>query len=170
MATPATREDLKFLATLCIVAAHDLKYIETTDFGNWTIMFDDKGDLEKQHFLGATVSQDYVNYISLNPKLTEDNILAVIAHEIIHQIQFMRGDAQYSDGISGITWKGQQVELLPGNHPDYRNQPWEEEAYRLAPNILKSIKDVGINSIMKVYMTYDTSEWSLAMLEKFRAR
>lgn len=167
-ATPATEEDLKFLVALCVVSLCDQGHFKPSDFGNWAICFDETGEVEKKGFLGATGSQDNVQHILLNPKLTEKNLFPTIAHEMIHVTQFMKGDAENGDGINRMKWKGVEYELLPGNHPDYEKQPWEEEAYRLAPQILAHIKSVSSRSIIQIYMQFRTSEWSLKMIDDFQ--
>lgn len=156
-----TRNDLIFFATVCLLSLKELKYIDMSQMRPWHIDF---GDVcEEKGLWGGTSGIDDKQLILINPNLSKENILPTVAHEAVHLMQFMKGDAKNGDGFSVIEWKGEKFEILPGNHPDYENQPWEEEAFRIAPEILADLKKVPIMEIMQVWRSWSASMWSLEL-------
>jgi len=164
-----TENDLKFLVTLCILSLKDLGYIHRDQIRSWGIVF--KEECEERGVLGGTLLNDGVQGILINPNAKKDNILSTIAHEAVHLIQFMKGDAQNGQGYGEIVWKGETHKVLPGNHEnhaEYDSQPWEEEAYRLAPQIVADLRKVPIDQITQVWLTYGASQWSLGLFTNIR--
>lgn len=56
-------------------------------------------------------------------KLGYLEMMKTLAHEMVHARQFLRGQLTCEGGFA---WKGRKADGF-----DYRNQPWEKEAYRL---------------------------------------
>lgn len=154
MEGPATKQDLSFLAGLCILALQDLGHINRSEFKEWHIDF---GDVyEQKGLLGATSqTEEGKLLILISPQVTKSKLLATVAHEAVHLIQFMKQDTERV-GPDKIKWKGKEYQILPGADPEYDNQPWEEEAYRLAPHIIGTLKTVPKDQIEKVRKSFYT--------------
>jgi hypothetical protein len=159
-----THKDLGFLATLCILALKDLGHIERSQFKQWAIQFSDT--CIETHVLGGTLRVNGNQAILISPNITKANVLETIAHEAVHLIQHMKGDVKSGEGHGVIEWKGVPYKILPGNDPGYDKQPWEEEAYRLTPEIIADLKSVPVTEIMKVWLSNNASQWSLDLFVK----
>ena len=157
-----TVNDLTFLATLCILSLKHLGHIEISQCGKWEIAFRD--ECQQRGVLGGTLKIDDVQVMLINPTATKSNVLSTIAHEVVHLGQFMKGDAQPGEGKAELIWKGEIHTILPGTHEihaEYDAQPWEEEAFRLAPEIIADIHKVPIVQIAELWMSMKASQWSL---------
>ena len=67
--------------------------------------------------------------IEVNSRLTTEEMIVAIFHELIHVKQYESGDLMY-DGKTSF-WKGSLVE------GDYKFLPWEEEAYRIEKEMME---------------------------------
>lgn len=65
-------------------------------------------------------------HIMLSPLLDDDPVL-LVAHEIIHCHQILRGDLVTDNETGTIWWKGQKWTAQPG--APNQDCPWEHEAY-----------------------------------------
>lgn len=65
-------------------------------------------------------------------------IVLTLIHEMIHVSQFHRGDMTRSEVTSDILWKG-----IPRDEykEDYRNLPWEKEAFEREKELIVRISD-----------------------------
>ena len=73
--------------------------------------------------------------ILVNPKISKRKVLDTIAHEAVHLIQYMKGDAKRI-GPGVLEWKGKQHQVTLTDGPGYDEQPWEEEAFRIASEVV----------------------------------
>jgi len=62
-----------------------------------------------------------------NRKEEYDNPLVVLAHEMVHVKQYVKGELEDFHGYS--MWKGQRFEDFALGSEDYYFAPWEVEAY-----------------------------------------
>lgn len=154
-----TDQDLRFFATVCMLSLRDLGYIPPGEWRPWAIEFSDECEGRRVH--GGTLQNSNGQGILINPNATRDTLPGIIAHEAVHLVQFMRGDARNGSVPGRIDWKGISYQILPGDHPDYEAQPWEEEAYRVAPEIIRDLKKVPITEIMKVWLEFQAQQWCL---------
>lgn len=168
MENKATKKDIAFLGTLCLIIGKRLGFIEMQQMQPWHLEFDEWGKLDEKNLLGATGSTGSTHFVLLSPGLNEKNLLSTIAHESVHLIQFMTGAAQIGDGLTQIVWKGQSYDILPEDSPDYESQPWEEEAFRHAPQILKAIQSVPELYILDTWKRFQASEWSYNLVINFQ--
>src|SRR5688572_24967482 len=88
-------EDLKFLASVCMLSLKDLGYIPSDSWKAWAIEFSDHCEEQRAH--GATLQTSRGQGILLNRNTTRANVLEIIAHEAVHLVQFMRGDVRNID-------------------------------------------------------------------------
>lgn len=67
------------------------------------------------------------NRIFVDPRGSINDIVGIIAHELVHAEQHFLGKMQV--GITGFRiWEGQEYRY-PRDEKEYRSQPWEREAY-----------------------------------------
>lgn len=111
---------------------------EQVQYKKWHLKFD-REKLTKRKLAGyVSMNRDNTPVLCLSPDLTGNSLVQVIAHESIHLIQVFRGDVFY--GVGYTSWKGKKYKSLPAEHPDYRNQPWEKEAFELAPILYQYLR------------------------------
>jgi hypothetical protein len=156
-----TEQDLQFIAEVCLRALNDLGYIDENQLKPWRIQFSDT--CLETGVLGGTLPIDDHHGILISPKVTKANVLETVAHEAVHLIQWMKGDTKSGEGDSVIEWKGTPYKILPGNDPGYDNQPWEEEAYRLAPEVIDKLKHTSLTQLGLIWMGKDVGRWALEL-------
>ena len=126
-----TTKELRYCMVICLTGLFHLGYINLSQFRYFQIEFGD--ECQERGFSGGTSELPNGGaLIQINPKISRNKLLETIAHESVHAMQFMIGHAKRV-GPGVIGWKGESYTILAGNDPDYDNQPWEEEAYRIAP-------------------------------------
>lgn len=71
--------------------------------------------------------------VRLNKKLSEEDLMETLAHEMVHVKQIARGERQerYRGGYK-VIWKGVDHTNTP-----YSKQPWERQAYRMEKKLVK---------------------------------
>jgi hypothetical protein len=129
---------LKYCGVLCTLSLNRLGHIDIRRCTQTDIVFGSVRE-EKGLLGGTSQTEDGRQLIVIDPKVSKEDLWGTVAHEAVHAIQFMKGDAKRV-GPGLIKWKGKQYQILPAGHPDYANQPWEEEAYRLAPQVIAKIQ------------------------------
>ncbi len=72
--------------------------------------------------------------------LTRDKIILLVAHEAVHLAQLCKGDLVLKPANVAI-WKGDQFQVLSGDHPDYKRQPWEAEAFSKQIPLSRKLND-----------------------------
>ena len=105
---------------------------------NWRIEFD--GTKLQTKKLGAATTLDSNNQlvVYLPPPVNVEHVMFLIAHEAVHVAQICRGDYFPFFGFS--VWKEQEYVSLPAEDPGYASQPWEAEAFELAPGLFEYLK------------------------------
>jgi len=131
---PVGQLELALVAAACLDALERLGYIDPGQRTPWTLDF---GDVcEERGLMGATgPDTDGMLAILINRKISRRKVLETIAHEAVHLIQYMKGDAKRI-GPEVLEWKGKPHQLMLTDGPGYDDQPWEEEAFRLAPEVV----------------------------------
>jgi hypothetical protein len=72
------------------------------------------------------IGKDYL--IRIDNQLSLHRLLTVLAHEMVHAKQMIRGEIKqekYRNGRAKFIWHGEEVRL------PYHKQPWELEAYTM---------------------------------------
>ena len=80
---------------------------------------------EPKGFFGDADVHDGVAYITLNKRLNLKNTIITLFHEMVHVCQMLRGDLVIGEGGRNTVWRNSD------NGSEYRNTPWEREAYEL---------------------------------------
>ncbi len=131
------RDWMKIAAKACLNILVQLGHIEENQISTWDIKYEP--EVAQKGMLAGTITDDSgKQIICVDPNVKLAEIIEVIAHETVHLMQYMKGEAKYYDANS-IIWQGKTYQLLPANHPKYKEQFWEEEAFRLAPQIIKML-------------------------------
>jgi hypothetical protein len=88
---------------------------------------------------------DYL--IRIDNKLSVHKLLSVLAHEMVHVKQMIRGEIQmlkYRNGRVKYMWHGAEVRL------PYHKQPWEIEAYTMELTMVNALmNEVHKNMVKK---------------------
>ena len=79
--------------------------------------------LGKQEFGYASREASREFEIELNSRLRQKNMLKTLFHEMVHIKQYVHGDLKYKGTV--CYWKNVE------NNEEYKNQPWEIEAFKL---------------------------------------
>lgn len=93
-----------------------------------------------KHFEGWAYVNDKNNAeISINRKISGAKLFSVVAHEMTHVSQFLRGDLESLE--DGFKWKGQVFKYSDKafkkmNYEKYRALPWETEAYDYCERVI----------------------------------
>lgn len=141
------REELLKLQKMKKVAALFLGMLETQGYiyqnqiSQWDVLYND--DLTQKGKLAGTIPYTEGPIICVSPEISESEIVTTLAHEIVHVMQYMKGDAERTEE-GKFLWKGELYEILPSDDPNYCEQPWEKEAYELSQKLLE-IMNRGIN-------------------------
>lgn len=124
---------------LCLKKLIDLGRVNRERFNVfWYAEFADE-KLGKKGLTGAATLDDLERPVMyLSPRLSLEGLLDVIAHESVHLMQICKGDLY--PGFGFTVWKGREYKSLAADHPDYKKQPWEKEAFELQPILLDYLK------------------------------
>ena len=70
--------------------------------------------------------------IELSDELLEDKdyLIETLCHELVHVKQAVKGELKDANQFIKL-WKGEEHITVFTNYENYRDLPWEEEAYRL---------------------------------------
>ncbi len=75
--------------------------------------------------------------IRIDARLDDVNRLSVLAHEMMHIRQYVKGDLKITKSHE-IIWKGKKY---PFKHLNHRKNPWELEAYRHDQYLAKVLQE-----------------------------
>lgn len=89
---------------------------------------------------GTFVTPTGEHLITIDAAIKFDDIFEALVHETVHLAQFFKGDTINGEQKGGMYWRGTPYKILPPNHPNYKKQPWEEEAFRLTPELMKLVR------------------------------
>ena len=91
------------------------------------LLFENQGKMADGHCSPVEHSRNPRMFeIGINPKLRRYKMLQCLAHEMVHVKQYARGEL--SNELATAKWRG-KVFKLTNSFEDYRNWPWEVEAY-----------------------------------------
>ena len=107
----------------------------------WYVAFDDVRLAKNKVGGGFSLDSRGIPVIYLPTGASRMGMAERVAHEFVHLAQFMRED--YEPLFGGFTeWKSDPYPTLPGDDPDYPKQPWEAEAFALAPVLLEYLRSM----------------------------
>lgn len=108
-------------------------------YRTYNISIDDR-KLEEVGLIGATtIGIDSLPIIYLRSFLSFDLLIGIVAHESVHLAQILNGDLV--PGIPGFkNWRGTWFVTFPATSHFYSEQPWEREAFDLAPELESYIR------------------------------
>jgi hypothetical protein len=80
--------------------------------------------------------------VHINPKLSVEQILLTLFHELVHAKQFVKGSLRMGVGLKPSRWKGRDWTETRS----YDDLPWEQEAHELEKVMWDLFKTVDIRS------------------------
>lgn len=101
---------------------------------NIKTIFDKKYYHELKGHVVKNTDNTFVIYI--NDKLTMEELITVISHEMVHVKQLQTGRLRYTGGK--VLWEGKPASLKV----DYNKRLWEKEAIRYQSYITERVKEI----------------------------
>lgn len=138
----AKRQQMLKTVSRCLNILVERQYMDESKIGEWDVRYQLNLAQERGYKAGTFPSADGSFYIAVEPSITEDEIHETMAHETIHLIQHFKGDVKH-DASGMVNWKGQMYTRVPPSQPEYDEQPWEEEAYRLGRELVEVLEHEG---------------------------
>ena len=80
-------------------------------------------------------------HLEIEKTLTEDDFITAVCHEMVHVIQFARGETKDVNLFTKL-WKGAEYLSAYSTIDEYMKLPWEKEAYEMQEILLKKFKKV----------------------------
>lgn len=84
--------------------------------------------------------------IEIDKRLSEDDFISAVCHEMVHVKQFARGETK-DVNLFTKRWKGEEYLSAYSTVDEYMNLPWEKEAYELQEVLLKKFKLIKKNTL-----------------------
>jgi hypothetical protein len=110
-----------------------------------TIQFENLSESAKSQFDGELKAHiryyNNIYYLFIDNTSREESI-QVIAHEIIHMIQYNSGQLKYDNQTGIIEWNGEQLTI---ETTEYDKRPWETDAFQRDNQLSNSIRDILYN-------------------------
>ena len=103
--------------------------------------------LKETNFIGEVMWEDdnirpRIFSMDLCNHITDRRLLRVLAHEIVHIRQYVRGDMKdYVRSAAYSKWKNKLIQIMGKGSVSYYDYPWEIEARREEGKILKAYCD-----------------------------
>lgn len=126
----------------------------------YTVVLTRKGGLHQTD--GLTVPKDKKQYvIFLSPSASGAELIRLIAHEVAHVCQIIKGDLEFVNvgGSIKVYWHDEEVNV---DKTPYRKRPWEVEAYTLEKKYVHDFVNKYGNQLqeskMKTFDEYLTEE------------
>jgi hypothetical protein len=97
-------------------------------------------DVAKSNFDGELKAHiRYFNskFYLFTGKMSRDESIEVLCHEVVHMQQYVSGDLVYDNNF--IIWKGNKMEL---NSKEYMDRPWEKDAFDRQSQLIRSVESV----------------------------
>lgn len=83
------------------------------------------------HVYGCMAKINNSYWICLSPDCPAEDLIKVVAHEMVHVWQHDRGDLDFDYESQIFYWKGQKWDFKDLEAVEYYNRPWEKEAKEL---------------------------------------
>lgn len=102
-------------------------------------------DAAKSNFDGELKAHiRYYNgvYYLFVDELDREEAITVIAHEIIHILQYNSGQLQYDLSNGYVIWENETIDL---SQVSYDNRPWEQDAHQRDGQLSIKIRDILYN-------------------------
>jgi len=119
---------------------------------------------------GLTVPKDKKQYvIFLSPSASGAELIRLIAHEVAHVCQIIKGDLEFANvgGSIKVYWHDEEVNV---DKVPYRKRPWEVEAYTLEKKYVHDFVNKYGNQLqesrMKSFEEYTQTNEALSNSEK----
>jgi hypothetical protein len=104
------------------------------------VIVEQLSDVAKSNFDGELKAHiRYFNskFYLFTGKMSRDESIEVLCHEVIHMQQYSSGDLIYDNNF--IIWKGNKMEL---NSKEYMDRPWEKDAFDRQSQLIRSVESV----------------------------
>ena len=105
-----------------------------------TIIIDKLSDKAKEQFDGELKAhiRCYNNmYYLFIDEYSREEVIEIIAHELIHIQQYNSNDLVYLNG--SVFWRGEEYDLT---NIEYQKRPWEDEAFEAQSQVASIISNI----------------------------
>lgn len=130
---------LEYLISIGRIKASDVNH-------KWNVFIEERSLEEAGYAAGTGLDPRGSAYICFHKSLSIEGLKMAAAHEVVHLAQICLGEMR-PIGEKTI-WMGEMHGNLAANHPLYKAQPWEAEAFSLEIPILNFMNE-RLNSTEK---------------------
>ena len=114
--------------------------MDKMDLTGRNVILRELSDGAKSQFDGelkAHIRYENGDFYLFTQKMSRNEAIEVLSHEVIHMQQYISGDLLYADG--NVTWKGDVLEL---NSKEYEQRPWENDAFARQKELIRLVDDL----------------------------
>lgn len=132
---------IEYLIEMCLKKLVEMEKVDRAEIDVFWYAEFAAERLDNKGFIGAaTLDRRNQPVVFLSRRLNDEGLVFTISHESVHLMQILKGDLFPGYGVT--FWKGREYKSLPFNHPKYREQPWEKEAYEFQPVLFEYLQSL----------------------------
>lgn len=113
--------------------------MDEAELAGFNVMLRELTDGAKSQFDGelkAHIRYENDDFYLFTGKMSKNEAIEVLSHEVIHMLQYRSGNLSYTNGK--VTWMGEVLDL---NSKEYEQRPWEVEAFQKQSQLMGMVKE-----------------------------
>jgi hypothetical protein len=113
--------------------------MDEAELAGFNVMLRELTDGAKSQFDGdlkAHIRYQNDDFYLFTGKMSKNEAIEVLSHEVIHMLQYRSGNLSYTNGK--VTWMGEVLDL---NSKEYEQRPWEVEAFQKQSQLMGMVKE-----------------------------
>jgi hypothetical protein len=113
--------------------------MDEAELVGFNVMLRELTDGAKSQFDGdlkAHIRYQNDDFYLFTGKMSKNEAIEVLSHEVIHMLQYRSGNLSYTNG--NVTWMGEVLDL---NSKEYEQRPWEVEAFQKQSQLIGMVKE-----------------------------
>jgi hypothetical protein len=113
--------------------------MDEAELAGFNVMLRELTDGAKSQFDGdlkAHIRHQNDDFYLFTGKMSKNEAIEVLSHEVIHMLQYRSGNLSYANGK--VTWMGEVLDL---NSKEYEQRPWEVEAFQKQSQLIGMVKE-----------------------------
>lgn len=135
---------MKNIVRITLSVLIEREHLEPEQIIDWDLKYYPELMKTRGFAAGTFVLPNGEHFITIDPAIEFDDIFEALVHETVHLAQFFKNDTRNGEQKDEMIWRGTSYKILPPDHPDYKKQPWEEEAFRLTPELKELVRQSWI--------------------------
>lgn len=112
--------------------------MDEVNLTGYNVIIRELSDGAKNQFDGelkAHIRYENNDFYLFTQRMSRNEAIEVLSHEVIHMLQYSSGNLSYSNG--NVTWMGEVLEL---NSKEYEQRPWENEAFQKQSQLISLVE------------------------------